>query len=425
MLSVKRLLSEEDDVMNMRASKKAHVEPTEYTAFGPIPIEWFDPSLFPKTAMVTVFVPKTVVEQVIPMSVPCSPASLEPSSPFEMSIYTEPLKPSFYSEPLEPSFYPEPSFNHELLEPTFHPEKTPVSYMSVPLPTIDCETDVPTCMALLKLKEKSISRVVFGKKTDVSHILSLLDVPVYSGIRSFFSHRMLLESIPMSMVTKRRNMELLLGNCENWNGVGVLTMMKESKHLSRHMFTSDLTSISQYVRPLGFGAGELILPSNAVCYTSYNKGNRQVTYILTDVLKYADIVRYNKTTNPKSKRKSKEVCRSTKGIKRFSYGMTVLKHRTTPLDVQFSLLTLMSLSFFLLRKWCRSSTVFLSLLDPNFLEPTFEDLSASLIKDSADVLSIPFTDREIHLLLKRANCLFKKLVQLFIALYPTDSVMEE
>ena len=169
-----------------------------------------------------------------------------------------------------------------------------------------------------------------------------------------------------------------------------------------------------------------MLPSTAICYTSYNKGNRQVTYILTDVLKYADIVRYNKTTVPKSKRRARRAdtnkVSEAKSVnpKRFSYGMTVLKDRVTPLDVQLSMLTLMSLAFFLLRKWCRSSQAFSSLLEPAFVEPSFEELSASLIQESGRVLTTPFSDREIHLLLKRGNCLFKKLVQLFLALYPDN-----
>ena len=173
------------------------------------------------------------------------------------------------------------------------------------------------------------------------------------------------------------------------------------------MFTSDLSNISQYVRPLGFSKGELVLPSNAICYTSYNKGNRQVTYILTDVLKYSDIVNFNKL----------EKTKRSKHVKRFSYGMTVLKNWTSPIDVQFSLLALLSLAFFLLRKWCRSSPSLSLLLDPTFQEPSFEELSALLIQESAAVLTTPFTDKEVHLLLKRANCLFKKLVQVFLVLY--------
>ena len=393
MLSGKRLLLE-DEEEDVRFSKRSCLPEgnTMYTSFGPIPIEWFDASLFPKTAMVTVYVPQTVVEQVVPMSIPTSPSLGSPSG------FTEYLA-------------------------------LPQSSCAIPLPSLlssDCSmTEVSESFQDVP-KDKQKPRVVFGKKTDVKHILSLLDVTVYSELRSPFSPRMLLESIPESMVTKKRNMVRLLKNCEKWHGVGVLTMYKESKHLSRQMFTPDLTSISQYVRPLGFGAEELVLPSNAICYTSYNKGNRQVTYILTDVLKYADIVRYNKTTVPKSKRRARRAdtnkVSEAKSVnpKRFSYGMTVLKDRVTPLDVQLSMLTLMSLAFFLLRKWCRSSQAFSSLLEPAFVEPSFEELSASLIQESGRVLTTPFSDREIHLLLKRANCLFKKLVQLFLALYPDN-----
>ena len=371
MLSSKRLLCDEEEE-ELRACKRTLGDnEIVYESFGPIPLEWFDPSLFPPTALVTVYVPKDVVEQpVIPMSAPSSPVSLPPSTPFEV---------------VDMDFVPS---------------------SPVPLPF-----DV---VAVQKPKP----RVVFGRKTDVKHILNLLDVPVYSALPLALTPRMLLESIPVSMMTKRRNMGLLLTNCASWLGVGVLTLDRETKQPLQRMFTSELTGISQYVRPLGLASGELVLPSNAICYTSYNKGNRQVTYILTDLLKYADIVSFNKLLKPKKKQSTQS---DTKNVKRFSSGMTVLKNWTKPLEVQFSLLALLALAFFLFRKWCRSTPALTVLLDPLFQEPTFEELSASIIRQSASVLRIAFTEKEIHLLLKRANCLFKKLVQLFVSLYPDSN----
>ena len=269
---------------------------------------------------------------------------------------------------------------------------------------------------------------MFGKKSDVKHIMNLLDVPRYSDRTPPFAPNMLLGSVPESMVTKRRNMGLLLHNCQNWNGVGILTLEKEegNRGVTSKIFTENLTHISQYVRPLGFAAGECVLPSNAICYTSYNKGNHQVTYILTDVLRYADVVRYNSSVSakkrqrkhPKAASTSSGTTTTTTSVKRFSYGMTVLKSWTRPTEVQFSLMALLALAFFLLRKWCRQNAVFCKLLDPTFLEPSFEALSERIVEESHLALTVPFTDKEIHLLLKRANCLFKKLVQLFLTLYP-------
>ena len=428
MLSVKRLLlcdSEE------RPFKKANVSMSDapsdmYTAYGPIPLEWFDPSLFPKTAMVTVYVPRATVEQV----------SMIPSTP--QPSLAECF--SFVSEVASSS-----PFGVASSSPVSVPEFTsiipasPVYSNPVPLPSGD-EFDSMDTPPIKRPQERTVvsetrrkvPQVVYGKKTDVNLILSLLDVPLYPPTSSLtFTPRMFLESIPQSMVSKSSNMTLLLNSNQHWHGVGVLTVNKKSKIVESSIFTPDLTSISQYVRPLGFRAGELVLPSNAVCYTSYNKGNRQVTYILTDVLKYADIVRYNKTINPKIRRSksttkktgkhvppSGERPQSVKNVKRFSYGMTVLPNRITPLEVQFSLLSLMSLSFHLLRKWCRLSDVFHGLLDHRFYEPTFEELSANLMQESANWLRNPLTEPEIALLLKRANCLFKKLVHLFMTLYP-------
>jgi hypothetical protein len=166
--------------------------------------------------------------------------------------------------------------------------------------------------------------------------------------------------------------------------------------------------ISQYVRPLGFIKSELFMPSNAICYTSYNKGNHQVTYILTDVLKYNDVVRYNDSHN------------NRKGLqkRRFSYGMTVLKKYQLPVEVQFCFMTLLSLAFHLLRKWCRSNPCFAKLLDASFEEPSFEELCASIIQHSETYLSVKFTLDDMSFMLERSDTLFKKLTHLFFSLYP-------
>ena len=247
---------------------------------------------------------------------------------------------------------------------------------------------------------------------------------------------MLLNSIPTSMAAKLQTVKLLESECRDWFGVGVLTFLKQNKQrvLVQKIFTDDLQSISQYVRPLGFVQGELVLPSNAICYTSFNKGNNQVTFILTDVLKYADVVKYFSTMPAKKRRQrafklqvddmSSAGVSSSKGqarrVKRFSYGMTVLKEYSKPREVQFCLLALLSMAFHLLRKWCRMNTPFASLLDATYVEPSFEDLTLCLVKKSEKMMDTPFTEVEIHLLLKRAHCLFKKLVELFLKLYPAS-----
>lgn len=385
---------------------------TAYSTFGPIPIAWFDASLFPSTAMVTVYVPQNVVGQVLntALTQQCSSSVPLPLS-LDMPVVEPELQVDAQGAVAARAATQEATLLHGAIKPVDNGTTTPNSTITTTTP-------------LAK------PRVVFGKKSDVKHIINLLDVASYSDAKLAFSTRMFLESIPESMVTKRRNMGLLLNNCQNWHGVGVLTLEKDERHrgVTSKIFTENLTNISQYVRPLGFAAGECVLPSNAICYTSYNKGNHQVTYILTDVLRYADVVRYNNNNLASSKKRRKNVKEADGGVKgsstsvkRFSYGMTVLKNWTRPIEVQFSLMTLLSLAFFLLRKWCRQNAVFHALIDPSFAEPSFEALSECIIQESYLALNVPFTEKEIHLLLKRANCLFKKLIQLFLTLYPDVS----
>lgn len=411
--------------------KRSHQDEddTVYSAFGPIPIAWFDPTLFPASAKVTVYVPTSLMTQVVPVDLgeplaPVSPTSTaatfqDDSTPFSLCVIPLP-EFSDFSVPLKESTF-EKLVNVETTIPTVVP-KEPVEKQPGEEPELVlCKEPLEVSVKVNKKKPK---------KTDVNacclpDVLSLKDVPFYSADRRPFPTGLLFDSLPKSMKTKRRNMKMLQSNCCDWLGVGVLTFVKTNKmrNLMSKVFTDDLESIAQYVRPLGFAEGELVLPSNAICYTSHNKGNNQVTYILTDVLSYKDVVKHYSKVPPKNRRRpaGKDGTKAgvaVRRVKRFSYGMTVLKPHTKPREVQFCLLALLSMAFHLLRKWCRQNPAFAPLLDQNYRELSFEELTHCLLQKSVQVLSSPFSELDIFLLLKRSDCLFKKLVKLFLAMYP-------
>jgi len=345
-----------DDELGLLPSKRVCFEDMNVNnckSFGPVPITSFDASRFPKDAFVMVMVPDQSVNQL--SVVPC------------------------YNRMDSPTAVPLPSW--EAFEPLVISAVKPrtldddgFTSLKRSLPVKSCESD----------------------------ILCLKGVELLSRPKAFTSGVVLTDVSP-NMVVKRRILTLLLNSASTWNGVAVLTLPKTDKRegLLPCMFVDNLGTISQYVRPLGFLPGHLVMPSNAVCYTSYNKGNHQVTYILTDVMKFNDVV------DAADKLKKR----------RCSYGMTVMKKYQKPKEVQFCFMTLLALCFHLLRKWFRKSTVFAALLDPTFVEPQFEQLRDDLIEQSKMYLSEPFSTKDIFYLLERSDCLFKKLVQLFQELY--------
>lgn len=426
----------EEETFDEQVVKRCHQDDddTVYSAFGPIPIAWFDPSLFPACAKVTVYVPTALMSKVVPVDfgeplVPVSPTSTTTSftddAPFSLCAIPLPDLPASMG-PIKESTFEKLVTGHiveqsvVVVPAVLPPEPQPV-YL---LEDVQSTREVSAGCSV-KVRSKKSKSTKKNESCCVSEVLSLKDVSFYSADRRPFPTGLLFDSLPKSMKTKRRNMKMLQSNCCDWLGVGVLTFVKTNKMrtLMSKVFTDDLESIAQYVRPLGFAEGELVLPSNAICYTSHNKGNNQVTYILTDVLSYKDVVKHYSKVPPKNRRRpaGKDGTKAgvaVRRVKRFSYGMTVLKPHTKPREVQFCLLALLSMAFHLLRKWCRQNPAFAPLLDQNYRELSFEELTHCLLQKSVQVLSSPFSELDIFLLLKRSDCLFKKLVKLFLAMYP-------
>jgi hypothetical protein len=327
MLLGKRRITLEDDHLPLkkRHFTYQHSQDVKFHGLGPIPITSFDPSVFPRTSMVTVFVsfddttPSVTLEPIVPLPQCSFSQDTMPTYEDTMPTYEDPVPT--YDDPV-PTCVQE-SFPIPFFEEEEGFRESPIS--------LNCDVG--------KMK----SRVVYGNKHDVKHILNLLDVPVYASNGSptvMFTPGMMLNSIPESMNKKKTNVTMLLNNCQTWHGVGVLTLAKDDKNQVCDLFRMDITDIAQYVRPLGFAPGELVLPSNAICYKSYKKG--QVTYMLTHLLRYADVCRC--TSGALSKKKKKESNNNSDSGRRFSYGMTILKDRTHSLDVQFCLLTLLAYS---------------------------------------------------------------------------------
>lgn len=341
---------------------------TEYTTFGPVPISHFNASLFSPDAMVMVLVPCMSVNQV---SVVALPPCVSPTS----------------------CAVPLPSF-----EPI-------VERMSEPI-LCDAPTEENGQARRSSSSTKAKRSVV--QLTSVE-ILSLKGVQLFSSAKPVFQSGVLLQDISETSEVKRRIMGLLLSSPTHWNGVGVVTLMKNEKKKGfiPSLFMPDLMNISQYVRPLGFCPGELVLPSNAVCYTSYNKGNNQVTYIVTDMLEYNDVINYYDAVSEKKKKQG-----------RLSYGMTVLKKFSKMMEVQFCFMTLLALSFYLFRKWCRLNKAFSKLLDVSYIDPSFEQFKSLIIEDSRKYTDSGFSNEDFDKLLQRADVLFKKLVHYFFQLYP-------
>jgi hypothetical protein len=356
-----------DDELGLLPVKRvcfANGEVKDFTSFGPVPITSFDSSLFSKDVLIMVLSPVKSVTQMAAVS---------------------------------------------LTDPFLQDRESPSSLTScgIPLPSPDDFELGALSIGAVKPRtlddcgEPCVKRVPPLKLTE-SDILSLKGVRPFERPKPFTSG-VVITDVSVNMIVKRRILSLLLSSASTWNGLAVLTLPKTDKRggLIPHMFVDNIGSISQYVRPLGFLPGQLIMPSNAICYTSYNKGNHQVTYILTDVIKFNDVV----DAADKIKKR------------RMSYGMTVIKKYQQPKEVQFCLMTLLALCFHLLRQWFRQSPAFQALLDPQFVEPSFEELQHNILEQSKLHLSVPFSTQDIFYLLERSDCLFKKLIQLFQDLY--------
>lgn len=340
------------------------------TTFGPIPITTFNPQLFPPNAMVYVTLPESSVYEpyALPLTSSILPGELLCNEPFsnEPLLCNEP----FVADTLA-SNIPLP-----FAEESGHTEQAgPSKTVSAP-------------------REKN------KIKLTTLEILELKHVFFYNATTARLPSGILLESIPDKKNKKRRISSELLQNPLCWNGIAVATFLKNDKSniAERYIFTDELFHLSQYVMPMGFAQDRLVLPSNAICYTSYNKGNHQVTFILTDMFVFNDV---------------------KKAVKkhRFSYGMTVLKKFHEPKEVQYCFMVLMALAFHLFRKWCSKNNCTKHLLDASFQEPTFDDLCNSILKDSQKHLSTGLTLEDMEFLLERSDTLFKKLVQLCVSLY--------
>lgn len=344
------------------------------TTFGPIPVTTFNPQLFPPGAMVYVSIPESSVCQAyaLPLTSSILPRELLCNEPFGNE-----------------------TFGNDLA--------TVSSNISLPI-----EEGLAPHGGLVPQRVSSKAAVVFRDKTRVKlttlEILDLKHVFLYNATTARLPSGILLESIPDKKNKKRRISSELLQNPLCWNGVAVATFLKNDKSniAERYIFTHELFHLSQYVMPMGFARDRLVLPSNAICYTSYNKGNHQVTFILTDMFVFNDV---------------------KKAVKkhRFSYGMTVLKKFHEPKEVQYCFMVLMALAFHLFRKWCSKNVCTQHLLDASFQEPTFEDLCDSILKDSQKHLSSGLTLEDMEFLLERSDTLFKKLVQLCVSLYKNST----
>lgn len=348
--------------------KKRHCSTEGPSTFGPIPITTFNPQLFPPNAMVYVSLPESSVCQAyaLPLTSSILPGEFLCIEPF----CTEPL---LCTEPL-------------------------VTEANIPLPfEEDAEESGPSKTACTPREKNRV-------KLTTLEILELKHVFFYNATTTRLPSGILLESIPDKKNKKRRISSELLQNPLCWNGVAVATFLKNDKSniAERYIFTDELFHLSQYVMPMGFAPDRLVLPSNAICYTSYNKGNHQVTFILTDMFVFNDV---------------------KKAVKkhRFSYGMTVLKKFHEPKEVQYCFMVLMALAFHLFRKWCSKNICTQHLLDASFQEPTFEDLCNSILRDSQKHLSTGLTLEDMEFLLERSDTLFKKLVQLCVSLYKNST----
>ena len=342
----------EDDIGFVKKRHCSFSSTSTAATFGPIPIHSFNPQLFPPNAVVYVSLPESSVCQA-------------------------------YAIPLPTSFLPGELLCTETLP------VTPPFTLALDNVQEECESDTDTS-----------SKVVKKIKLTTVEILDLKQVFLYSPSTARLPSGILLESIPEKKNKKRRISSELLNNPMCWNGIAVATFLKNDKSNlpERYIFTEELFQLSQYVMPMGFARDKLVLPSNAICYTSYNKGNHQVTYILTDMFVFNDV---------------------KKAVKkhRFSYGMTVLKKFHKPKEVQYCFMVLMALAFHLFRKWCNKNVCTRHLLDASFQEPTFEELCDSILCDSQKHLSSGLTLEDMEFLLERSDTLFKKLVQLCVTLY--------
>lgn len=340
----------DEDDLGLPQKRTNYNEPG-FESFGPIPITTFNPMSFPENALVYVHIPEADVNQAFALPLPlplplfqpaetallCTQATLEPSTP--------------------------PSSSEEK-------EKKP--------------------------KRKPKCKV----KLSTDDILKFKDVRLFPVDAKPLPAGITLDSLPESRNKKRRIVVELLQHPLCWAGVAVSTFEKQDKTQTRqsYIFTENLFDISQYVRPLGFQPGMLVLPSNAICYTSFNKGNHQVTYILTDMFVFNDV---------------KKALQNS----RFNYGMTVLKKFNKPKDVQYCFMVLMSLTFHLFRVWCKGNACARHLLDPSYKEPSFDSLCSLFIQDSKQHLSSDLTLQDMAFLLERSDILFKKLVELCLSMH--------
>lgn len=343
----------------------------KYQTYGPLTIKSFDATLFPSDSLVLVCVPSSSVLPAAVVPIASMHGTFDGMSGSECSFPTTSLTPS-----------------------------------PVPLPDIE-ELDT----------RKKVSRV-YGdnlvkqktRKLGRSAILALSGVNLYPATKKPFSTGISLQMLAHNKKEKCRLLGLLLTSPLAWNGVGVVTQLRQNgkKCVLDTVFTRDnsLDGVYQYVRPLGFLPGVLVLPSNALSYSAREKFNNQVTYIVSDVLKVGDVAVAQADVTTK------------KSSKRFSYGMTVIPKFKESTEVQFCLLTLLAFSFHLFRNWCRQNRCLLNLLDPHFKEPSFDDLSSAVVAESEKYLTSKFSSDDVMLLLERADALFKKLVQLFFTLYP-------
>lgn len=98
--------------------------------------------------------------------------------------------------------------------------------------------------------------------------------------------------------------------------------------------------------------------------------------------------------------------------------MTVIEEYKEYIEVQFCLMSLLALAFHQLRLWCRRNPCFHALLDPNFEEPSTEELKVAIVIDSMRYMTKPLTEDVLEVLFKRSNHLFQNFVKLFFLLYP-------
>jgi hypothetical protein len=349
------------------------VAPSINETFGPIPIQSFNSQLFPPNAMVYVSVPVSSVCQV-----------------FAMPLNQGPAPTSFVPLPTEfEGFFEEQREDNQFLD-----NKGTGSASGAGSGTAS-GAGSGTASGNVLLKEKC------KIKLSTLDILELKAVFLYNPQRACLPSGIRLESIPDKKNKKRRISNELLNHPLCWNGLAVSTFLKNDKNnlSENYIFTDKLVHLAQYVRPMGFSPGKLVLPSNAICYTSFNKGNHQVTYILTDMFVFNDV------------KKALEK-------HRFSYGMTILKKFQKPQEVQFCFMILLALAFHLFRTWCRANACTKTLIDASFKEPTFEEMCDSIMVESSRHLSSKLLMEDMSFLLERADTLFKKLVQLCVTLYP-------